>query len=173
MRRVDGTAGMAWRGKVGRVEASLGRRVEECPGTVGSGPADLEWRGAVRQGLDSLGNNGIGLRPGPKTEGGMVRKRFEYRKMTGEELTRDLRAIGMSHKAFARITGSVADRVKQWCDGEEDIPNWTPILVAILKNVPGAIVEARQEAAERIKLDLSHPDLGEYPYLEKEDVPDD
>lgn len=102
----------------------------------------------------------------------VARKRFEYTRMTGAELKADLKAIGMTVPAFARITGSIADRVQQWVDGKEDIPTWVPVITAMMKNVPGAIKEARQEAAERIIRDLSHPERGEYPYLEKE-APDD
>lgn len=101
-----------------------------------------------------------------------MRKRFEYQRMTGQELTDDLRAMNMSVKAFARITGSIAERVQKWANGEEDIPAWIPVFTAVLKNVPGAIPEARQEAAERIIRDLSHPERGEFPYLEKE-MPDE
>jgi len=102
----------------------------------------------------------------------VARKRFEYVRMTGDELTADLKEMGMSVPAFARITGSIADRVQQWAEGKEDIPTWVPVMTAVLKNVPGAIPEARQEAAERIIRDLSHPERGEFPYLEKE-MPDD
>lgn len=103
----------------------------------------------------------------------VARKRFEYTRMTGDELRADLKAMGMSVPAFARITGSIADRVQQWADGKEDVPTWVPVMTAILKNVPGAIPEARQEAAERIIRDLSHPERGEFPYLEKEEPDDD
>ena len=103
----------------------------------------------------------------------MSRKRFEYKKMTAAEFRSDLKSIGMSIKAFARITGSVADRAQKWLHGEEDIPTWVPIMTAIMRNVPGAIPEARQEAAERIIRDLSHPELGEFPYLDKEGPDDD
>jgi hypothetical protein len=100
----------------------------------------------------------------------MSRKRFEYKKMTAAEFKDDLEAIGMSVKAFARITGSIADRAQKWLHGDEDIPTWVPIMTAIMRNVSGAIPEARQEAAERIIRDLSHPELGEFPYLDKEDL---
>ena len=101
-----------------------------------------------------------------------MRKRFEYQRMTGQDLTDDLRAMNMSVKAFARITGSIAERVQKWADGKEDIPTWVPVFTAVLKNVPGSIPEARQEAAERIIRDLQHPERGEFPYLERE-VDDD
>lgn len=102
----------------------------------------------------------------------MTRKRFEYVRMTGEELTADLKAIGMPVTAFARITGSLAERVQKWANGEEDIPTWVPILTAIFKNVPGALPEARQAAAERIIRDYADPTGKEFPYLQKE-APDD
>jgi hypothetical protein len=103
----------------------------------------------------------------------MTRKRFEYVRMTGEEFTADLKAIGMPVTAFARITGSIADRVQKWADGQEDIPTWVPILTAIFKNVPGALPEARQAAAERILRDLNDPKGREFPYLEKEEDNDE
>ena len=102
----------------------------------------------------------------------VARKRFEYVRMTANELSADLEEIGMTVSSFARITGTIAERVQRWADGGEDIPTWVPIMTAIMKNVPGAIPEARQEAAERIIRDLSHPERGEFPYLEKE-VDDD
>lgn len=103
----------------------------------------------------------------------VARKRFEYVRMTGEEFTADLEEIGMSVKTFARLTGSIAERVQKWADGAEDVPTWVPVLTAIFKNVDGAVIEARQEAAERIIRDLAHPERGEFPYLEAEDTDDD
>lgn len=103
----------------------------------------------------------------------MTRKRFEYKKMTAAEFKGDLKAIGMPIKAFARITGSNADRVGKWGNGEEDIPSWVPVLTAIMKNVPGATAEARQEAAKRIVRDLADPTGEEFPYLRKEPDDDD
>lgn len=98
-----------------------------------------------------------------------MRKRFEYVRMTGPEFKADLAEIQMSVKAFARITGSIAERVQKWVHSEEDIPSWVPVLTAVLKNSPGALGAARQAAAERIRLDLANPNLGEFPYLAKED----
>ena len=73
----------------------------------------------------------------------MTRKRFEYKKMTAAELEADLNQIGMPVKAFARISGSSADRVRTWVSGEEDIPTWVPVFTAMLKNVPGAIARSQ------------------------------
>lgn len=102
----------------------------------------------------------------------MVRKRFEYQRMTAQELRDDLDAIAMPINAFARITGSLAERVQKWARGEEDIPTWVPVFTSVLRNVPGAVVEARQAAAERIVRDLKDPSGKEFPYLEEE-APDD
>lgn len=96
-------------------------------------------------------------------------KRFEYRAMTPEELQSDLDSIGMPEKAFCRIFGVEPKRLGEMLAGTANIPNWVPVMLQLLKNVPGALPEARQAAAERIVRDHLRPQDGEYPYLAKGD----
>lgn len=101
-----------------------------------------------------------------------MRKRFDYQRMTAEEFQADLKELNMPLSAFARIFGSHKDTVVKWYYGDQDIPTWVPIVTFILKTHPGALGAARQAAAERIQFDHSRPNLGEFPYLEREE-PDD
>jgi len=95
-------------------------------------------------------------------------RRFEYKRMTAPEFKADLAAIGMPPLAFGRIFGFEETRIKQWGTGEQDIPTWVPIVTQMMKNVPGAIPEARQAAAEHIIRDNLRPEDGEFPYLAME-----
>lgn len=95
-------------------------------------------------------------------------RRFEYTRMTAQEFRADLDALGMPALAFGRIFGFTEDRIKLWLTGQQEIPIWVPIVTRILTNVPGAIPEARQAAAERISHDNLRPQDGQFPYLAKE-----
>lgn len=93
-------------------------------------------------------------------------KRFEYKRMTAEEFQADMEAIGMLDATFGRLFGFDPRRVRSWRTGEEDIPIWVPPVMRVLKAIPSAIVEIRQEAAERIVRDNENLGFGEFPYLE-------
>lgn len=95
-------------------------------------------------------------------------RRFEYRKLTKKEFREALARIDMPLLAFARIFGPDERRVRLWLNGQEDIPTWCRPVLRMLENVPGAIPEARQAAAEMIVRDNAHPERGEFPYLEPE-----
>lgn len=95
-------------------------------------------------------------------------RRFEYTRMTAQEFRADLDSIGMPALAFGRIFGFTEDRIKLWLTGQQEIPIWVPVVTRILIQVPGAIPEARQAAAERIIRDNVRPQDGEFPYLAKE-----
>jgi hypothetical protein len=97
-------------------------------------------------------------------------RRFEYVRLTGPEFARALDQIGMVPNAFARIFGFEPKRIHNWIDGEDNIPYWVPIVLAIFTGNPSMIINARQEAAERIVSDKQLPGV-EFPYLER--APDD
>ncbi len=97
-------------------------------------------------------------------------RRFEYARVTAEEFSEALSDIGMPPLAFGRIFGFEEKRIRQWMSGEQDIPIWVPVVMAVLQNVPGAIPEARQAAAEIIVRDNFRPQDGEFPYLAKGEV---
>ncbi len=94
-------------------------------------------------------------------------KRFEYKRMTPDELREGLQTIGMPHGAFCRVFGLEPQRLNDFLSGDRDIPMWVPISIAMMARAPGALPEARQEAAERIIRDKARPQDGEYPYLAK------
>lgn len=98
----------------------------------------------------------------------MAKRRFEYVRMHGSELTEILNEIDVKPETLSRITGMPLNRVFNWINGKDDIPYWVPIFCAALRSGE-AIVFAKQEAAERIQLDNWNPDDGEFPYLQKGD----
>lgn len=102
-----------------------------------------------------------------------VSRRYDYRRMTAEEFRTALQSIDMPPLAFGRICGFEEKRIRQWMTGEQDIPIWVPVFVSVLTNVPGALYEARQAAAEMIRLDTWRPEDGEYPFLAKDSGDED
>lgn len=92
--------------------------------------------------------------------------RFQYVEMTATEFNAGLDSIGMQRDTFARLFGFEKKRISEWSSGESRIPRWVPGIMRVMKNVPGAIAEIRQEAAERIELDLQNPQRGRFPFLE-------
>lgn len=97
-----------------------------------------------------------------------VSRRYDYRRMTAEEFRTGLEQIRMPPLAFGRIFGFEEKRIRQWATGEQEVPIWVFPVLQILKNVSGAIPEARQAAAEIIIRDNFRPQDGEYPFLAKE-----
>lgn len=95
----------------------------------------------------------------------MAKRRFEYVRMQGSDLSNVLNEIDVKPETLARITGMPLPRVFNWINGKDDIPYWVPVFCAALQSGE-AIVFAKQEAAERIKLDNWHPEDGEFPYLQ-------
>lgn len=98
-----------------------------------------------------------------------VSRRYDYRRMTADDFRADLDNIGMPPMAFGRIFGFEEKRIRQWMSGEQDVPIWVFPVMQILKNVPGAIPEARQAAAEMIVKDNFRPEDGPFPFLAKVD----
>lgn len=94
--------------------------------------------------------------------------RFEYKRMTGEELRTELLDMAMPVFAFARIFGVRPQTVKKWLRDENDIPPWVHVALGLLR-LEGALSEARQLAAEHIIRDNQRPGAGEFPFLERAD----
>jgi hypothetical protein len=94
-------------------------------------------------------------------------RRFEYQRMTGDEFRRSMDAISLSVNTFSRIFGFNPKRIHSWLEGNDNIPPWVPVVMAILGSNPMAIVAARQEAAERIVSDSRRDPNELFPYLEK------
>lgn len=103
----------------------------------------------------------------------MTRKRFEYVKMTAEEFRVALHDLDIHPHTFARISGSLAERVNKWAFEHEDIPMWVPPFLAAMAAAPEALIAARREAAARIILDNQFPDRGHFPYLKRAEFDDD
>ena len=85
--------------------------------------------------------------------------------MGADDFNAALRNLDMPSDAFARITGSNPKSVARWRKGQQDIPPWVPVLLAVLLDDPGNVVVARRAAAAMIRRDNEHPERGEYPYL--------
>lgn len=95
-------------------------------------------------------------------------KRFIYDAMSPEEFDSQLSRLRMKRDAFARLVGLDRTVIGQWHNGRSDIPYWATVILALLNKHPANIEEARQLAAENIRLDTWNEDDGEYPFLEKE-----
>jgi hypothetical protein len=99
-------------------------------------------------------------------------KRFEYKRMTAAEFNSDMEELEMLDGTFGRLFGFEPRRVRQWRAGEEDVPIWVAPVLRVLKAIASAIVEIRQEAAERIIRDNENLGFGEFPYLEHDNGQD-
>ena len=74
-----------------------------------------------------------------------VAHRYEYDRMTGEQLSAALNELGLSKREFAKFVGAKAERVQGWLDGTESagrIPQWVPLILGLL-TLPGALELAR------------------------------
>ncbi|WP_378952149.1 hypothetical protein [Mesorhizobium sp. ANAO-SY3R2] len=90
-------------------------------------------------------------------------QRFEYDRMTAEDFRAALEGLDLPAKGFARIWGVRAGTVGKWVKGEQDIPPWVYVAFALMRQ-DGAMVTARDAAANMIRRDNLRPQLGEYPY---------
>lgn len=71
-----------------------------------------------------------------------VAKRYEYERMTGEQLSAALAQLGISMREFGKLTGTKPERVQSWLDGTDNIPQ-SAALAAVLLTLPGALELAR------------------------------
>lgn len=72
--------------------------------------------------------------------------RARYARMTPEDLSADLKRLGITANDFARISGAQYERVVKWLEGREDAPPWVPVVTALLA-LPGGLEKARETAA--------------------------
>lgn len=94
-----------------------------------------------------------------------VRKsRFDYVRMTGDQLRHALRDIDMQPAAFCRIFGVNGNVMGRWLKDEQDVPPWVYVTLRLLSAGPHMLAIAREAAAEHIRSDNDFPDRGEFPY---------
>lgn len=96
-----------------------------------------------------------------------ISARFEYDRLTGKQLSDDLRSLDMPPNAFCRIFGVRKEVMGRWLKDAQEIPPWVYIALRLLA-LPHALGEARAAAAEHIKFDRENPQNGQFPYLGKE-----
>jgi hypothetical protein len=56
--------------------------------------------------------------------------------MTPEEFRIRLAGLGYSLHGFARYVEADERSVRRWADGEQDIPRWVPVMLALLEAAP-------------------------------------
>ncbi len=61
--------------------------------------------------------------------------------MTAGEFRAALAAVGYTQRGFAAFTGSNERTVRRWALGEQDIPPWVPVMLALM--VPNRSVAAK------------------------------
>lgn len=71
-----------------------------------------------------------------------VAKRYEYERMTGEQLSAALAQLGITMREFGKLTGTKPERVQAWLTGNDNIPQ-SAALAAVLLTLPGALELAR------------------------------
>jgi HNH endonuclease len=76
-------------------------------------------------------------------------------RMTAEEFRAGLKEIGFTQQGFAAFTGANPRTVRRWSDGEQDIPPYVPVMIALIGTVldaggvlPDDFVQRRQSALE-------------------------
>lgn len=94
--------------------------------------------------------------------------RFVWRRLSASEFNSELRSQGVSIGKFTRLWGQNIRKVKQWSNGEEDIPTWVPMALATMR-VPDVRETLSEVVAQLIQMDRDHPELGEYPYKKLRD----
>lgn len=99
-------------------------------------------------------------------------RRFEYRRITGRELSEALDDLDLPAKAFCRIFGVNPQVMTRWLRGDQETPPWVFPVIWLLREIPEAVAIARSAAASHIVRDNEHPSRGEYPYLSPDDGED-
>lgn len=84
------------------------------------------------------------------------KNRYDYQRMTAAEFKADLDELGWTEGTFAGMFGSTPRRVKDYIEGRENIPIWVPVVLHVLKTVPGALGASRSEVDRRIIRDNRH-----------------
>lgn len=102
----------------------------------------------------------------------MTAQRFVHRRISATEFTAELARQNLSLPAFTRIWCQNLSTTTRWANGQQDIPTWVPIALAMMC-VPGAMATARTAAAAMIERDTLNPHLGAFPYLQARQMPED
>lgn len=92
-----------------------------------------------------------------------MHKRFEYDHMTPSELQTALDEHQIKPGWFCRIFGTNEKTMQKWLSGENNIPHWVPVTLAMFF-CNETFATAKDESGYRLRFDNSHPDRGEYPY---------
>lgn len=61
-----------------------------------------------------------------------VSVRHQYRRMTAREFSTALDRTNLTLGKFLRLTGVSRGKGEDWLNGEEDIPSWVPVFMALL-----------------------------------------
>ncbi|MCZ8104022.1 MAG: hypothetical protein O9972_39775 [Burkholderiales bacterium] len=97
--------------------------------------------------------------------------RFEYDRLSPEQFRQALDEAGIAHGAFTRIFGLNLRTVERWLSGENDIPVWVTIALAMMAADPASRAVAKDAAAWIIAADKDDPNSGPYPYRERRNLP--
>ena len=56
--------------------------------------------------------------------------------VTSDNFRAALTALGMTQRGFASYVGSNERTVRRWAEGTQDIPQWVPVMLALLRKKP-------------------------------------
>lgn len=88
-----------------------------------------------------------------------VYARQKRRKLSPEEMSKAMKALGLTDAKLAEDIGARPSRVVAWRKGEEDIPDMLALLLAAW-TVPGALTRSRA-AAQHLMETASETPLGD------------
>lgn len=94
--------------------------------------------------------------------------RFEYDRISAADFKAGLKALEWDVGTFARVMGVGLRTAQRWASGDQDIPVWVPIVLAMLFDHPGNSVVARRVCATLLRHDREFPERGEHPYRKEE-----
>lgn len=63
----------------------------------------------------------------------MTAATFAWRVMTAKEFCQRIQALGYSQRGFAAYVGANERTVRRWALGEQDIPPWVGVMLALLE----------------------------------------
>lgn len=88
-----------------------------------------------------------------------VYARQKRRKLSPEEMTKAMKALGLTDASLTELLGVRLSRVVAWRKGDEDIPDMLALLLAAW-TVPGALTRSRA-AADHLAETASEVPLGD------------
>lgn len=59
-------------------------------------------------------------------------RRYTYKRMSAQELSKALDQVGLTMRQFSRTTGANEGTVEKWLQGVLDVPHWVPVLLSLL-----------------------------------------